>query len=314
MMSLDTLPDEVLVKIMAACCTRRRLSFRKASRRLNAVFFDPALWRSLEKDFNRLRHTAHLPLAVFGRIIDVAGHHIRRLKLVAADDRLVSAMTQRCRNMDALELIDIDQKFAGRFLERLVTSEPLLKLRRLDIVIQTPKRFEIVIPEPFDAPLALLHHAAPRLQELHFMSDSPLSPHAVLHLLAHLPRLSRLSLSSCAAWTDEHLRALAAMPVAPHLRYLMLGDAHRITDEGIAWFAGAMLGLEVLVLHGCHATDRGLDALVRQLPALLWVKVVGCPLITFGALDRAGFENIIGCPVVHRTRKPGSIGIGFKRS
>ncbi|KAI0722349.1 RNI-like protein [Cerioporus squamosus] len=101
---------------------------------------------------------------------------------------------------------------------------------------------------------------------------------AILGVVAHAPRISRLNLAGCIELTDRAMHAIASL--GRHLRIIDVGGLERVTDEGVfavASACGRLQSVDVSFISGL--TDLAILELASQ-PRLERLAAAGLPKLT----------------------------------
>lgn len=244
---------------------------------------------------------------------ELEGLPLTHLKIEGRNESLSDEFLGFLRGMPltTLELTQCDKISEDTFLllfgmplrslciQAFCDRDDLISRAALDILWEMPLT-SLRLSGPFDfGTLNFLRGQLRSLTSLRLWSpDVQFDDGSVSNLKGML--LSDLQLDGCDGITDEGLGFLEGIP----LKYLELVDCKMITDKGLAKLSSMCMGLEVLVLNRCNATEEGCEKLLT-LP--LNVLVLSTTSDKFYRVGDSQARRAVGCATRYCTAL--SIGV-----
>nr|XP_040567099.1 F-box/LRR-repeat protein 7-like [Lepeophtheirus salmonis] len=316
-LSLDYLPDDLLIKILSFLSSNDIVRLSRVNRRFYFCAWDPSLWNAISLTGENT--DADLGIKTILRLLSRNSAGNAKLSIVKIflngcrrlTDRGLAIVARRCPGLKELEIQYCINITNGGLMD-LVSKCHLLD--HLDVtgcqmistisVHQPPPSPRTLVtnfpPQPQrrqlniqyldisdcvsleDSGLKMIVESCPQLTYLFLRRCSNITDAGIKAVSSYCLCLRELSISDCIRVTDFSLYELAKL--GPNLRYLSVAKCDRISDSGIKQLARLCYKLRYLNLRGCESiSDSALEVISRSCTRLRSLDVGKCD-ITDGGL------------------------------
>ncbi|MBN3273027.1 FXL12 protein, partial [Polyodon spathula] len=246
--SLDYLPENILMEIFSCLSVRDLLRSSRVCKKWRRIVQDKKLWVHVDLSgyskvsskvlwllLRRYLGSGLLSLSLRGQL-----GSLRKQGLLSP--ALLRALSQRCPRLRILSLTQEDLKGLGSY-QQLPASLRTLEMCRCEIPL-------------------LFFQAAPQGSVR--------------------TGLEALVLRNVPSFSDSHLKSLASQV---SLKTLVLSGTYRVTDQGIRESAESLAQISRLGLHGCGVSEGVLHFICRNMRRLRVLQLSGLPSLTGAGLS-----------------------------
>jgi len=276
---LDSLTDELLVKILAYLTSKELMGVARVCRRFYFLAWEPELWERLSflgeenLDIDRALKTTFQLVSRNGVALSSTVKAISLSGCSRLTDRGLALVARRCHLLQELEIQACPLVTNGGLLD--LTSR-CHHLNHLDVQAC-----------PMVSAVGLAAGESTRHLTIQYLdlSDCPHVDDTSLRLVVEsCPQLQFLYLRRCASLSDAGLRAIASYCLL--LRELSVSDCPNITDNGLAELGRLGPSLRYLSVAKCDLlTDSGVRTLARHCYRLRYLNLRGCEQVSDSAVD-----------------------------
>jgi len=276
---LDSLTDELLVKILAYLTSKELMGVARVCRRFYFLAWEPELWERLsflgeeDLDIDRALKTTFQLVSRNGVSLSSTVRAISLSGCSRLTDRGLALVARRCHLLQELEIQACPLVTNGGLLD--LTSR-CHHLNHLDV-----QACPMVSAVGLAAGESTRHLAIQYLD----LSDCPHVDDTSLRLVVEsCPQLQFLYLRRCASLSDAGLRAIASYCLL--LRELSVSDCPNISDNGLSELGRLGPSLRYLSVAKCDLlTDSGVRTLARHCYRLRYLNLRGCEQVSDSAVD-----------------------------
>jgi len=276
---LDSLTDELLVKILAYLTSKELMGVARVCRRFYFLAWEPELWERISflgeenLDIDRALKTTFQLVSRNGVSLSSTVRAISLSGCSRLTDRGLALVARRCHLLQELEIQACPLVTNGGLLD--LTSR-CHHLNHLDV-----QACPMVSAVGLAAGESTRHLAIQYLD----LSDCPHVDDTSLRLVVEsCPQIQFLYLRRCASLSDAGLRAIASYCLL--LRELSVSDCPNVTDNGLAELGRLGPSLRYLSVAKCDLlTDSGVRTLARHCYRLRYLNLRGCEQVSDSAVD-----------------------------
>ena len=299
---LDSLTDELLIRILSYLSTKQLMGVARVCRRFYFLAWEPELWerisfneesldvdRALKSTFQLVARNG-VSLASTVKRISLSGSSRltdRGLALIARRCQLLQELEiQLCTNVTNGGVLDLTSRC--HHLHHLdVSGCPMVSAVSVSTGAGANRHLGIQYLDLSDCPhvddtsLRLVVESCPQLQYLYLRRCAQITDAALRSISSYCLLLRELSVSDCPAVTDVGLAELGRL--GPSLRYLSVAKCDSLTDSGVRTLARHCYRLRYLNIRGCEqVSDSAVEWLSRSCSRLRSLDIGKCDVSDLG--------------------------------
>eukprot|EP00090_Calanus_glacialis_P000255 TRINITY_DN10168_c0_g1_i1.p1 TRINITY_DN10168_c0_g1~~TRINITY_DN10168_c0_g1_i1.p1 ORF type:complete len:587 (-),score=71.91 TRINITY_DN10168_c0_g1_i1:825-2585(-) len=299
---LDSLTDEVLVKILSYISSKELMGVARVCRRFYFLAWEPELWERIS--FNEDTLDVDRALKTTFQLVSRNGvslvNTVRTISLSGCSrltDRGLAIIARRCHILQELEIQFCPNVTNGGLLDLTSRCKQLNHLdvsgcpmvSAVNVASGTSENKHLGIqyldlsdcPHVDDTSLRLVVESCPQLQYLYLRRCHQISDHALRSISSYCLMLRELSVSDCPLVSDQGLAELGRL--GPSLRYLSVAKCDKITDSGVRTLARHCYRLRYLNMRGCEqVSDSAVEWLSRSCTRLRSLDIGKCDVSDLG--------------------------------
>ena len=299
---LDSLTDELLIRILSYLTTKQLLGVARVCRRFYFLAWEPELWQRISfneesLDVDRALKTTFQLVARNG--VSLAST-VKRISLSGSSrltDRGLALIARRCQLLQELEIQLCTNVTNGGVLDLTsrchhlhhldVSGCPMVSAVSVSTGAGANRHLGIQYLDLSDCPhvddtsLRLVVESCPQLQYLYLRRCAQITDAALRSISSYCLLLRELSVSDCPAVTDVGLAELGRL--GPSLRYLSVAKCDSLTDSGVRTLARHCYRLRYLNIRGCEqVSDSAVEWLSRSCSRLRSLDIGKCDVSDLG--------------------------------
>ena len=299
---LDSLTDELLIRILSYLTTKQLLGVARVCRRFYFLAWEPELWQRISfneesLDVDRALKTTFQLVARNG--VSLA-NTVKKISLTGSTkltDRGLALIARRCQLLQELELQVCPSVTNGGVLDLTsrchhlnhldVSGCPMVSAVSVTSGVGANKHLGIQYLDLSDCQhvddtsLRLVVESCPQLQYLYLRRCSQITDAALRSISSYCLLLRELSVSDCPSVSDVGLSELGRL--GPSLRYLSVAKCDKLTDSGVRTLARHCYRLRYLNMRGCEqVSDSAVEWLSRSCSRLRSLDIGKCDVSDLG--------------------------------
>jgi len=299
---LDSLTDEVLVRILSYLSSKELMGVARVCRRFYFLAWEPELWERIcfnedTLDVDRALKTTFQLVSRNGVSLVNTVKNISLSGCSRLTDRGLAIIARRCHILEELEIQFCPNVTNGGLLDLTSRCKQLNHLdvsgcpmvSAVNVASGTSENKHLGIqyldlsdcPHVDDTSLRLVVESCPQLQYLYLRRCHQISDHALRSISSYCLMLRELSVSDCPLVSDQGLAELGRL--GPSLRYLSVAKCDKITDSGVRTLARHCYRLRYLNMRGCEqVSDSAVEWLSRSCTRLRSLDIGKCDVSDVG--------------------------------
>ena len=299
---LDSLTDELLVRILSYLSSKELMGVARVCRRFYFLAWEPELWERISfnedtLDVDRALKTTFQLVARNGVSLANTVKTISLSGCSRLTDRGLAIIARRCHILQELEIQFCPNVTNGGLLDLTSRCNQLNHLdvsgcpmvSAVNVASGTSENKHLGIqyldlsdcPHVDDTSLRLVVESCPQLQYLYLRRCHQISDNALRSISSYCLMLRELSVSDCPLVSDHGLAELGRL--GPSLRYLSVAKCDKITDSGVRTLARHCYRLRYLNMRGCEqVSDSAVEWLSRSCTRLRSLDIGKCDVSDLG--------------------------------
>lgn len=299
---LDSLTDELLVRILTYLSSKELMGVARVCRRFYFLAWEPELWERISflgeesLDIDRALKTTFQLVSRNGVSLPTTVRSLALSGCSRLTDRGLALVARRCHLLQELEIQSCPRVTNGGLLD-LTSRCP--QLNHLDVQGcpmvsavglasgESPRHLSIQYLDLSDCPhvddtcLRLVVESCPQLHYLYLRRCHQITDTSLRSIASYCLLLRELSVSDCPAITDSGLAELGRL--GPSLRYLSVAKCDQLSDSGVRTLARHCYRLRYLNLRGCEqVSDSAVDWLSKSCSRLRSLDLGKCDVSDLG--------------------------------
>ena len=299
---LDSLTDELLIRILSYLTTKQLLGVARVCRRFYFLAWEPELWERISfneesLDVDRALKTTFQLVARNG--VSLA-NTVKKISLSGSTkltDRGLALIARRCQLLQELEIQVCPSVTNGGVLDLTsrchhlnhldVSGCPMVSAVSVTTGAGANRHLGIQYLDLSDCQhvddtsLRLVVESCPQLQYLYLRRCSQITDAALRSISSYCLLLRELSVSDCPSVSDVGLSELGRL--GPSLRYLSVAKCDKLTDSGVRTLARHCYRLRYLNMRGCEqVSDSAVEWLSRSCSRLRSLDIGKCDVSDLG--------------------------------